>query len=144
VPRVQLSARSLAVLCALGLTGCTDAPPDSPTLQLPFTSSAASPVLFNGVEGVEAGTIGHFAFGMLNAGNQALVIQDAGYSGDPAMALTAFAEPLPATLAFNDEFVIALSCAPTAEVAYNGSVSILSNAVNGQATVVYLSCIGVP
>jgi hypothetical protein len=99
-------------------------------------------VLFNGVEGVAVGTTGFFAFGVLNAGNEDLVIQDAGYSGDPAMALGAFAEPLPATLAFNGEFVVALTCAPTAEVAYNGSVTILSNAVNGQMTVVYLSCVG--
>src|SRR5450631_1564757 len=144
VPCVQLSPRSLAVFCAaLGLTGCTDSPPAAPTLQLPFASSAASPVLFNGVEGVQVGTTGHFAFGLLNAGTEDLVIQDAGYTGDPAMALGSLVQPLPSTLAFNGEFVIPLTCTPTAENSYDGSVSILSNAVNGQLTVVYLSCVGV-
>jgi hypothetical protein len=134
----------MAVVFALGLGGCTDSPPAAPTLQLPFSSSVTSPVLFNGVEGVEAGTTGRFAFGVLNAGTEDLVISDAGYIGDPAMALAPLAQPIPSTLAFNDEFVIPLTCNPTAEISYNGSVSILSNAVNGPVTVVYLSCIGVP
>ena len=133
------------VLCVLGLAGClADSPPNSPTLQLPFTSSASSPVAFNGVDGVEVGTTGYFSFGVLNAGNQPLLLQDAGYSGDPAMTLELVIDAFPTTLAFNDEFVIALSCTPLAQDTYDGTVSILSNAVNGPTTVVYLSCTGVP
>jgi hypothetical protein len=142
---VQLRASGLTLVCVLGLAGCgTDSPPDSPTLQLPFTSSAASPVLFNGTQGVEVGTTGYFAFGVSNAGNQALTLQDAGYAGDPAMALAVLTEALPATLAFNDEFVVDLTCTPPAQETYAGTVTILSNAVNGPTTVVYLSCTGVP
>jgi hypothetical protein len=132
-------------LCVLGVTGCgTDSPPDAPTLQLPFTSSATSPVLFNGDEGVPVGTTGYFAFGLLNAGTNDLVVQEVTYSGDPAMALQVLTEALPATLAFNGEFVIGLTCTPPGQATTDGSVSIVSNAANTPMAVVYLSCEGVP
>jgi hypothetical protein len=101
-------------------------------------------VLFNGVEGVPVGTTGYYAFGLLNAGTNDLIVQQVTYSGDPAMALQALTLPLPATLAFNGELVIGLTCTPPADAGYNGSVSILSNAANTPTAVVYLSCDGVP
>jgi hypothetical protein len=78
-------------------------------------------VLFNSVEGVQVGTIGYFAFGLLNAGTNSLLVQEVSYSGDPAMALQALTQPLPTTLAFNGEFVIGLTCLPPAEDAYDGT-----------------------
>ncbi len=99
---------------------------------------------FNSVEGVPVGTTGYYAFGLLNAGTNDLIIQQVNYSGDPAMALQAATQPLPATLAFNGELVIGLTCTPPAESSYDGSVSILSNAANTPSAVVYLSCEGVP
>lgn len=101
-------------------------------------------MLFNSVDGVAFGTTGSFAFGALNAGTQNLIIQNVSYSGDPAMSLQPFAQPFPATLAFNSEFVIGLFCTPPTEKSYTGSVSILSNAVNTPNAVVYLSCVGMP
>lgn len=145
MPGVRRGARTLAALCALSLAGCgTDAPPAAPTLQLPFTSSAASPVLFNGVEGVLVGTTGSYAFGMLNAGTDDLVVQNVAYTGDPAMALQGLVHPLPVTLSFNGELVVPLVCTPPAEDSYAGTVSIVSNAVNTPTAVVYLSCVGMP
>jgi hypothetical protein len=101
-------------------------------------------VLFNSVQGVTVGTTGSFGFGALNAGTQDLIIQNVAYSGDPAMSLQPFAQPFPATLSFNNEFVIGLSCTPPAEASYAGSVSIVSNAVNAPNAVVYMSCVGMP
>lgn len=141
--RVRLFTRALAVLSCLGLGGCAaEAPPSDPTLQLPFTSSAASPVLFNNVQGVVVGTTGGFAFGALNAGTQSLVVQTVTYDGDPAMTLEPFVPPLPVTLAFNDELIVTLSCTPPAEASYAGAVTVQSNAVNTPQAVVYLSCVG--
>ena len=132
-------------MCVLSVAGCgTDSPPDAPTLQLPFTSSATSPVLFNGVEGVPVGTTGYYAFGLLNAGTNDLVVQQVTYSGDTAMALQALTVALPATLAFNGELVIGLTCTPPGQTTSDGSVSIVSNAANTPMAVVYLSCEGVP
>jgi len=145
VPGVRLGARILAVLCSVAVPGCgTDSPPAAPTLQLPFESSADSPVLFNGVEGVAVGTVGYFAFGVLNSGTENLVIQTVSYTGDPAMAAQPLAQPLPATLSFNGELVIGLQCTPPAASSYDGSVTITSNAVNSPTAVVYLSCEGMP
>jgi hypothetical protein len=96
------------------------------------------------MQGVQVGTTGYFAFGMLNAGTQDLTIQDVTYSGDAAMGLQAFQESLPATLAFNAEYVVELVCTPPAQESYDGSVTIASNAVNTPTAVVYLSCVGVP
>jgi hypothetical protein len=145
VRRVKTGARTLAVLCWLSLVGCgTDSPPDAPTLQLPFTSSPQAPVLFNSVQGVEVGTTGNFAFGVLNAGTANLIIQEVSYAGDPAMMLLPFAQPLPVTLAFNSEFVVALQCTPAAAASYSGAVSITSNASNSPDAVVYLACVGMP
>lgn len=101
-------------------------------------------MLFNNVDGVAVGTTGSFAFGALNAGTQSLIIQDVAYTGDPAMSLQPLAQRPPATLSFNDEFVIGLYCTPLAETSYAGSVSIVSNAVNTDNAVVYLSCVGMP
>lgn len=101
-------------------------------------------MLFNSVDGVAVGTTGSFAFGALNAGTQNLIIQNVTYSGDPAMSRQPLAQPIPATLSFNSEFVIGLSCTPPAEESYAGSVSIVSNAVNTPNAVVYLSCVGMP
>jgi uncharacterized membrane protein len=141
--RVPFSTRALALLSCLGLVGCgTDAPPSAPTLQLPFTSSAASPVLFNNVQGVVVGTTGGFAFGALNAGTQSLVVQTVTYDGDEAMSLEPFVPPLPVTLTFNDELIVTLSCTPPTEAAYAGTVTVQSNAVNAPQAVVYLSCVG--
>jgi hypothetical protein len=141
---VHLAARALSVLFCLGLSACgTDSPPDAPTLQLPFASSSTdSPILFNSVEGVAVGTTGQYAFGLLNAGTANLVVQEVTYAGDAAMSLLPFAQPLPATLPFNGEFVIALQCTPPAEDSYPGAVSIISNAVNYPSAVVYLACVG--
>ena len=145
VQRVPFGVRRLTLLCALSFVGCgTDSPPDAPTLQLPFSSSVSSPVLFNGAQGVELGTTGNFGFGVLNAGNQALIIQSVSYTGDSAMSLQPPTQPLPVTLSFNGELVIALVCTPPATDSYAGSVSIVSNAANAPNAVVYLSCVGVP
>lgn len=145
MPRVLRGARTLAALCALSLAGCgTDSPAAAPTLQLPFTSSATSPVLFNSVEGVQVGATGYFAFGLLNAGTDDLIVAEVTYAGNGAMALQAFAQPLPATLPFNGELVVDLVCTPPAEDTYDGTVSIVSNAVNTPTAMVYLSCVGVP
>lgn len=131
------------MLCWLGLAGCgTASPPDAPTLQLPFTSSASAPVLFNDVQGVQVGTTGSFAFGLLNGGTQNLIVQSVTYAGNLAMSLQPFAQPLPASLSFNGEFVIALQCTPLAAEDYPGSVTILSNATNSSSAVVYLTCQG--
>lgn len=141
---MNLGARGLAVFW-LAVAGCgTDAPPAVPTLQLPFTSSAASPVLFNNVEGVSIGTTGSFGFGALNAGTQSLTVQDVTYNGDLEMELQPFAAPLPATLSFDDEFIIGLTCTPLTQEGYTGVVSIISNASNTPDAVVYLICTGVP
>ena len=99
---------------------------------------------FNGAEGVPVGTTGYFAFGLLNAGTNNLIVQQPTYSGDPAMALQPPTQALPATLAFNGELVIGLTCTPPTEGSFDGSVSILSNAANTPSAVVYLSCAGVP
>jgi hypothetical protein len=142
---VNLCARGLAAISWLAVAGCgTDAPPATPTLQLPFTSSSASPVLFNNVEGVPVGTTGSFGFGALNGGTQSLILQEVSYDGDPEMALQPFASPLPATLAFDDEFIIGLTCTPLALQGYTGVVSLASNASNNPNAVVYLICTGVP
>jgi hypothetical protein len=144
VRRVRLGARTLALLCALSLAGCgTDSPPAAPTLQLPFTSSATSPVLFNSVEGVQVGTTGYYAFGMLNSGTADLVIQGVAYAGNAAMALQALQNPLPVTLPFNGELVVPLLCTPPAQEAYDGAVTVASNAANTPTATVYLSCVGV-
>jgi hypothetical protein len=141
---VKFGARTLVVpLCWLSLAGCgTDSPPAAPTLQLPFTSSASAPVLFNNVQGVLVGTTGNFAFGVLNGGTQDLVIQSVSYAGNVVMALQPFAQPVPASLAFNEEFVIALQCTPPAVEDYPGTVTILSNDANSPSVAVYLSCQG--
>lgn len=145
MPRVLRVARSVAVLCVLCAAACgTDSPPAAPTLQLPFTSSAASPVLFNGTQGVPVATTGYFAFGLLNAGTNNLVVQQVSYSGDPAMALQALTLALPATLDFNGELVIGLTCTPPGQDNYDGLVSIVSNAANTPDAGVYLTCEGVP
>jgi hypothetical protein len=142
---VQSAVRAFALASVLNLAACgTDSPPAAPTLQLPFTSSASSPVLFNNLQGVAVGTTGYFAFGALNAGTQPLIIEGVSYSGDPVMSPQPFAQPFPVTLAFNDEFVVTLSCTPPAQQSYAGSVSIMSNAVNAPTAVVYLSCVGMP
>ena len=118
-------------MCVLGVAGCgTDSPPDAPTLQLPFTSSATSPVLFNGVQGVPVGTTGYFAFGLMNAGTNDLVVQEVTYSGDPAMALQALTVALPATLAFNGELGHRVDLHAAGPGNYDGLVSIVSNAAN--------------
>ncbi|MGO8971440.1 MAG: hypothetical protein ACLQDQ_17935 [Myxococcaceae bacterium] len=127
------------------LAGCgASSPPDAPTLQLPFTSSATSPVLFNDEQGVLVGTTGSFGFGLLNAGTQTLTVQAVTYAGDPAMALQPYTQPLPASLAFNQEFVVPLSCTPPDAGNYAGAVTIDSNAANSPVAVVYLSCVGMP
>jgi hypothetical protein len=145
VPRVRRGAQTLAAWCALSLAGCgTDSPPAAPTLQLPFASSAASPVLFNSVEGVLVGTTGYYAFGLLNAGTSDLVVQNITYAGNAAMALQGLVQPLPVTLSFNGELVVPLVCTPPAEDSYAGTVTIVSNAANTPTAVVYLSCVGVP
>jgi hypothetical protein len=100
--------------------------------------------LFNGTEGVPVATTGYYAFGLLNAGTENLVIQQVFYTGDPAMALQALTLPLPATLDFNGELVIGLTCAPPAQDNYDGSVTIVSNAANTPNAIVYLTCAGVP
>jgi hypothetical protein len=142
---VHFRRRHLALCLVLGLYGCgADSPPDAPTLQLPFASSAAEPVLFNDAQGVPAGTQGFYAFGLLNAGTQSLTVQSVTYTGDPAMALQPFPQPLPATLAFNEEFVIPLACSPPAAQSYAGTVSIVSNAANTPLALVYVSCVGMP
>jgi hypothetical protein len=142
---VPFRGRHLALCLAFGLWGCgADSPPNAPTLQLPFTSSAASPVLFNDVQGVPVGAPGYYAFGVLNAGTQSLTVQSVTYAGDPAMALQPLPQPLPATLAFNGEFIIPLVCTPPAAQSYAGTVSIISDAVNTPLAQVYLSCVGVP
>jgi hypothetical protein len=131
------------LLCPLCLLGCgAGAPPQAPTLQLPFTSTAAAPVPFNGTDGVVLGTTGNWGFGALNGGTASLTVQSVTYSGDAAMALGALSEALPATLPFNGEVVISLSCTPPAAEAYLGTVSIISNAANTPNAVVYLSCLG--
>jgi hypothetical protein len=141
---VRRVKRALAVVCWLTLAGCgTDAPPAVPTLQLPFSSTADSPVLFNNIQGVIVGTTEGFAFGALNAGTQSLVVQSVSYAGDPAMALLPADPPLPETLAFNDEMIVQLSCTPPEEAAYAGTVFIVSNADNVPDATVYLSCVGV-
>lgn len=114
-----------------------------PTLQLPFTSTVDSPVLFNATQGVVVGTTGGFAFGALNAGTDSLVVQTVSYVGDPAMALLPADPALPETLAFNDEMIVQLTCTPPAEAAYAGTVFIDSNASNIPYATVYLSCVGV-
>jgi len=130
-------------LVLFGLAGCgATSPPDAPTLQLPFTSSPTSPVLFNEEQGVLVGTTGAFAFGLLNAGTQTLTVQGVSYDGDPAMSLQPYTQPLPASLSFNQEFVVPLSCTPPAADAYAGAVTIVSNAANSPVAVVYLSCVG--
>gem|GEM_PF-4506135 len=142
---MHLRGRHLAVCLLFALCGCgADSPPDAPTLRLPFTSSAASPVLFNDVQGVPVGTAGYYAFGVLNAGTQSLTVQSVTYAGDAAMALQPFSQPLPVTLAFNGEFIIPLICTPPAAQSYAGTVSIVSNAVNTPVAQVYLSCVGMP
>ncbi len=129
----------------LGLAGCgATSPPDAPTLQLPFTSSATSPVLFNEEQGVVVGTTGYFAFGVLNGGTQTLTVQEVSYAGDPAMSLQPYAQPLPASLSFNQEFIVPLICTPPAADTYAGAVTILSNAANSPTAVVYLNCVGTP
>ncbi len=141
---VQLRAQAF-VLVLLSLAGCGAAsPPDAPTLQLPFTSSPEAPVFFNEAQGVTVGTTGYFAFGALNAGTESLAVQTVVYGGDPAMALEAFAQPLPASLSFNQEFLVPLVCTPPALANYAGTVTITSNAVNSPVAVVYLTCVGMP
>ena len=141
---VQLRARAFA-LVLLGLAGCGAAsPPDAPTLQLPFTSSPEAPVLFNGAQGVIVGTTGSFGFGALNAGTQSLTLQTVIYAGDPAMSLQPFAQAPPATLSFNQEFLVPLACAPPALASYPGTVTVTSNAVNTPVAVVYITCVGMP
>ncbi len=94
------------LLALLSLAGCGAAsPPNAPTLQLPFTSSPEAPVFFNQAQGVIVGTTGYFAFGALNAGTESLAVQTVTYAGDPAMALEAFDQSLPAMLSFNQEFL---------------------------------------
>jgi len=145
VPRVQMGARALAVLCWLYLVGCgTDSPPEAPTLQLPFTSNVDSRVLVNNIQGVSVGTSVGFAFGALNAGNQSLVVQTVTYVGDTEMVLQAFGPPPVATLSFNDELIIGLTCTPPAVATYAGTVFIVSNAVNTPDATVFLSCVGMP
>lgn len=145
MPGVKTGAPILAAIGCLALAACgTDTPPSVPTLQLPFSSSAASPVLFNNVEGVPVGTTGGYGFGVLNGGTQSLLLQTVTYAGDSAMSLQPFAQPLPATLPFNDEFIVGMACKPAAQKAYLGVVSISSNATNTSTAAVYLSCTGVP
>ena len=132
-------------LALFGLAGCGAAsPPSTPTLQLPFNSSASAPVPFNGAQGVLVGSTGYFAFGLLNGGTASLTVQSVTYAGDPAMALQPFSESLPATLSFNQEFVVPLTCTPSAADSYAGNVTITSNAANTPVAVVYLDCVGMP
>ncbi len=143
MPGVKAGAPALGVVFWLAACG-TDAPPIGPTLQLPFTSSPTAPVLFNAIEGVTVGTTGSYGFGALNAGSQSLVLQSVVYTGSPQMALQPFAQPLPATLSFDDEFIIGMTCTPLGALQYSGSVTLTSNAINTPDAVVYVSCIGVP
>jgi hypothetical protein len=145
VRTVQLGARAVAVLFGFALTGCgADAPVASPILQLPFSSSSANPVLFNSVQGVQVGTVGQFAFGALSSGTVDLVVQSVSYIGDASMTLLPPAVPLPATLSFNQELIVSLSCTPAAVQPYAGNVTIVSNAVNDSSAVVFLNCVGMP
>jgi hypothetical protein len=89
------------------------------------------------------GSTGEFAFGVLNAGTQNLTVEDVNYSGDPAMSLQLVQMP-PATLGFNQEFLVPLICTPPAADSYAGNVTITSNAANTPVAVVYLSCVGMP
>ncbi|HMK73438.1 MAG TPA: hypothetical protein VK454_08855 [Myxococcaceae bacterium] len=139
-----MRAPAAALLGSMALVGCgTASPADLPTLQLPFTSSASAPVSINGVQGVQVGAQGTFIFQLLNAGNQALVVQSISYQGDPEIGLDAAPlNPLPATVDFNHWLSVAVTCSPLAAQTYSGTVTIVSNAANAPTALVYLDCVG--
>jgi len=133
--------RGAALLLTLLLAGCAPTPVDSPTLQLPFTTSASAPLSFLGT--VQVGTHRILGFGVMNLGNQALVVEAVSYAGDPEMALAPGpSSALPASVAFNQELDVFVTCSPQAAATYTGTVTIVSNAVNTPTASVYLACTG--
>jgi hypothetical protein len=134
----------LSTLCAATRSACgSDSPPSDPTLQLPFATSTTNRVQFNDVQGVLVGTSGFLTFAATNIGTQTLTVTEVTYSGPLAIALSPGTnEPLPASVPYNDELLIGLTCTPPAAQTYEGTVEIKSNAVNTPDQLVYLSCVG--
>jgi len=135
-----------ALLGMVALLGCgTASPVDPPTLQLPFTSSPTAPVPINGSAGVKVGSEGYLAIGLLNVGNQPLVVQSVAYQGDPEITLDpGLGAALPATVEFNEVLPVELTCTPAAATTYAGTLTIVSNATSTPTAAVYLACAGTP
>jgi len=142
---MNMRALFLCTTVGLAVAGCgsgTDVP-SSPTLQLPFVTSQTNPVQFNDVQGVLVGTSGFLTFGASNIGSQAMTITTVTYSGPSAITLQPGTDkPLPATISYNDELLIGLTCTPTAQQTYAGTVEIKSNASNTPDATIYVSCTG--
>jgi hypothetical protein len=139
-----MRAWAMGLLCSLAIAGCgADSPPAEPTARLAISTSATAPLLFNNGLGVPVGLPGGVGFGLMNGGTVALVVQSATYVGAPAITLTTRSS-LPATLGFNQELVVDLTCTPPATNTYDGVVNIASNAVNLPMAEVFVSCVGTP
>lgn len=135
-----------AALLCIALVGCgTASPADLPTLQLPFTSSPTAPFTINGTSGVQVGSESSLVIGLMNVGNQPLVVQSVTYQGDTQIALDPGpGAPLPATVTFNHLLTVGVTCRPASTTTYAGTLTIVSNASNTPTALVYLDCAGTP
>lgn len=81
-----------------------------------------------------------------------MVVSDVTYTGDSAITLTPgiglstmpdTPVTLPLSVPFDAALVVALTCTPTTEKTYNGTVDIKSNASNLPDISIVLQCVGV-
>jgi hypothetical protein len=130
--------------CSLVIAGCgTDSAPAEPTARLAISTTQTTPLLFNNGQGVPVGAPGLVGFGLMNGGTGALIVETVTYAGDPAITGSP-RSALPATLAFNEELVVDLTCVPPGISTYAGVVTLASNAVNLPQAEVFVSCTGTP
>jgi hypothetical protein len=146
---------SLSAL-AVGLAGCGGSDtttPTAPTAVPNIAGTTTTPFPFNpGTPGVTVGTSGYVSITVQNTGSQPMVVSNVSYTGDSGITLqpgvsvsTTPDTPatLPASVAFDAYLVVGLTCTPTTEKTYNGTVDIKSNASNLPDISIVLQCVGV-